>query len=238
MHPFLKPLLAISALGLAAALPSAHAQLLLSGTSYGAFDDPALTYTSVSNSAAVSLFESGVPYRPFAPYNDTKTSIEFTSSTFADVGDGDQLDLGALQIENGITLLGTTAGWASMNLFLNLPEYGVLDFKLTTLLFTIDNTANGPGLANVPDLFLVGHTAENSLVINGNRIHFDVQLTKPQFGAGDGASISEGSFADLGLYATVNFTPVPEPSTYALWGTALLVGFVGLRRFRAAPTTA
>ncbi len=238
MHSFLKPLLAASAVAFATVLPTAHAQLLLSGTSHGAFVDPGLTYTSVSNGPAVSLFESGVAYRPFAPYNDTTTSITYTGGAFTDVGAGDQLDLGSIEIRNGVTLLGTTASWAAMDLYLNLPEHGVLDFKLTTLLFSIDNTANAGGTANIPDLFLVGHAAVNPLVLGGSAVNFDLQLSQPEFSMGSGASIAEGSLADLSLYATFDMTPVPEPSTYALWAAALLTGFVALRRFRAAPVAA
>lgn len=238
MHSFLKSLLAASAVALATAVPTAHAQLFLSGTSYGEFADPGLTFTSVDNGPAVSVFESGVAYRPFAPYNDTTTAITYTGGAFSNVGAGEQLDLGSIQIRNGVTLLGTTASWAAMDLYLNLPEHGVLDFKLTTLLFSIDNTANGAGVANVPDLFLVGHSAVNPLALNGSTVNFNLQLSQPEFSIGSGASIAEGSIADLSLYATFDMTPVPEPSTYALAAAALLVGFVALRRFRSSAPAA
>ena len=238
MHSFLKSLLAASAVALATATPAAHAQLFLSGTSYGEFVDPGLTFTSVNNGPVVSVFESGVPYRPAAPYNDTSTSITFTGSTFTDIGAGDQLDLGTIQIRNGITLLGTTASWAAMDLYLDLPEHGVLDFKLTTLLFSIDNTANAGGTGNVPDLFLVGHSAVNPLVLGGSNVNFNLQLSQPDFGVGPGASIAEGSLADLSLYATFEMTPVPEPSTYALAAAALLVGLVSFRRYRSSAVAA
>jgi PEP-CTERM putative exosortase interaction domain len=237
MHSLLKSLLAASAVAFVAAAP-AQAQLLLSGTSYGAFVDPGLTHTLVNNGPVTSVFESGVPYRPFAPYNHTTTAITFDGASFSDVGAGDQLDLGAIEIRNGVTLLGTTASWAAMDLYLNLPEHGVVDFKLTTLLFSIDNTANGGGMANVPDLFLVGHSAINPLLLGGSSITFDLHLSHPEFATGAGASIAEGSLAELSLYATFEMTPVPEPSTYALCAAVLLVGFVALRRYRAGTATA
>jgi hypothetical protein len=237
MHLSLKSIVALSALGLAAALPSARAQLALSGNAYGTFVDPGLAFTSVSNGPVVSLFASGVPYRPQGPYFDTKTSITFTGTNFSLVGDGGQMDLGTIKIKNGITKLGTTAHWAAMDLFLDLPSQGITSLKLTTLLFTIDSTSNN-GLLNVPDLFLVGHTAVSSLMLGGRTATFDLQLTKPNFAAGSGASISENSADTFGLFADLHFSPVPEASTYALWAGVLLVGLVGLRRVRAGHSTA
>jgi len=237
MHSFLKSLLAVSTLAIATAVPTAHAQLILSGSSYGEFVDPGLTFTSLTNGPVVSLFESGVPYKPAAPHNHTTTAITFTGATFSNVAAGENLDLGAIEIRNGITLLGTTASWAAMDLYLNLPDHGIVDFKLTTLLFSIDNTANA-GVGNVPDLFLVGYSAVNPLVLAGSAVNFNLHLSHPEFGIGDGASIAEGSIADLSLYATFDMTPVPEPSTYALAAAALLVGFIAFRRFRSPVTIA
>lgn len=225
----LKPILAAVLAGLAAAIPTAQAQLTLSGTSHGEFTDPGLVYTSVSNGPVVSLFASGVPLRA----TDTKTSITFTGLPFANVGDGDQLDLGQIKIKNGITKLGTTASWAALDLFLTLPSESITDFKLTTLLFTIDNTANN-GVGNVPDLFFVGLTEVNPLFVGGRKINFDVKLTNPAFGTGSGSSIAENHSDSFGIYADLHFSPVPEASTFALWGSALLVGLVGLRRFRVS----
>lgn len=225
MHTFLKTLLAASALGLAVGLPAAHAQMTFSGSTYGTFVDPDHAFTTVTNGAPVSLFASGDAYRPV----DTQTSIAFTGSSFSDVGIGDQLDLGNIDITNGRTLLGSTAKWATMDLYLNLPEQGVVDFKLATLLFAIDSTANnGTG---VPDLFLVDLNGANSLTVDGKELNFDLQLTNPAFAIGNGASIGETASDSFGIYANISFTPVPEPSTYALAGAALLIGFIIRRRF-------
>lgn len=230
MNTFLKSLLAASALGLAAALPSAHAQLP-AGTSRSAFTDPVLPFTSVINNTDTSLFQSGVPSKPA----HTQTSIEFSAASFGEVING-QVDLGNLLITNGRTLGGTTASWASMDVYLNLPEEGIVDFKLTTLTFAIDNTENNGSL--VPDLFLVDIGETNTLMVGGRKIAFDVQLTNPAFALGSGATIDESSSASFGLFANVSFTPVPEPSTYALWGATLLVGLIAFRRFRSSPMTA
>lgn len=237
MNSFLKSLIAVTALAAAIAVPSTHAQLLLTGSTYGEFIDPGLAHTTVSNGAVVSVFESGVPYRPNKPYFDTKTSIKFTGSSFLDIGDGDILDLGLLKIVNGVTKLHTTASTAAMDLYLDLPINGVSDFKLTTLLFSIDNTSNN-GTKNIPDLFYVGHTEVNTFTSAGRTVTLDLQFTNPALSIGSGASISESSFALDGIYAMVHFSPVPEASTYALWGAALLLGVVAFRRRQATATSA
>jgi hypothetical protein len=236
MHFVLRNLLAASALSLSSLVPALQAQLELSGTASGAFSDPGSAFTQVTNGPVVSLFESGVPYRPDAPYFDAVTSIRYTGSSFANVGEGEQLDLGLLNITNGITLLGTTAKTAKMDLYLHLPADGITNFKLTTLLFSIDTTANQGGL--VPDLFLIGHSDVNSLNVGGRKVSFDLNLTNPAFATGDGASIREGQSATDGLYATLHFSPIPEPSTYALFGAALLAGVALWRRSRAGLSSA
>lgn len=235
MNSFLKSLLAIATLGVAVALPSTHAQLLLTGSTYGEFVDPGLAHTTVSNGAVVSAFQSGVPFRPNAPYFDTKTSITYTGSSFADIGDGDILDLGLLKIVNGVTKLKTTAGSASMDLYLDLAE--LAPFKLTTLSFSIDNTSNN-GVSNIPDLFYVGHTLVNPFKVDGRTVTLDLQFTNPALSVGSGAAIGEGMFALDGIYAIVHFSPVPEASTYALWGAVLLVGAVLVRRNRSTSAAA
>lgn len=230
MHFAFRNLLVLPALSLFPCVPTLHAQLELSGTASGAFSDPGVAFTEVTNGPVVSLFESGAPYRPNAPYFDTVTSIRYTGSSFANVGDGDQLDLGLVNITNGITLLGTTAKTAQLDVFLHLPDNGIASFKVTTLFFSIDTTANQGGL--IPDLFLIGHSSVNSLNVGGRQVSFDLNLTNPAFATGDGASIREGQSATDGLYATLHFSPVPEASTYALFGTLLLAGVVTWRRSR------
>ena len=227
MKTSLKLLLTLPALGLAAALPSANAQLALSGSAYGTFLDPGVAHTTVTNGSDFSSFASGVAYRPSAPYNDTQTSLSFDGNSFSGLGNGDRIDLGLLNITNGRTLVGTTAHDASMDIFLNLDGQAS-PFKLGTLLFTIDSTVNQGGL--IPDQFLVDATTANSLNFGGRNVTFDVGFTNPAFGTG--ISIGEGTGAETGLFATIHFTPVPEASTYALWGAALLLGVVAVRRFR------
>jgi hypothetical protein len=47
-----------------------------------------------------------------------------------------------------------------------------------------------------------------------------------EFSIAENATIQKGDI-------TVTFTPVPEPSTYAVMGSALLVGLVAYRRIRS-----
>jgi hypothetical protein len=231
MNTFIKSVLAMATLGAAIALPSANAQLLLAGNAYGVFANPGLAHTTVTNGPVVSLFESGVPYRPKKPYFDTKTSIKYTGTSFAGIDDGDVLNLGLLNMVNGITKIHTTASSASMDLYLNMPGNGVPNFKLTTLLFTIDNTNNN-GTKNIPDLFYVGHTLVNPFMVHHRTVTLDLAFTNPAFSTGAGATIPESKSAPDGIYAIVHFSPVPEASTYALWGSALLVGVALTRRMR------
>jgi hypothetical protein len=237
MNTFIKFFLAVATFGVAVALPSAHAQLLLTGSTYGEFVDPGLAHTTVTNGPVTSLFESGVPFRPKAPFFDTKTSIKYTASSFADIGDGDILDLGLLKIVNGVTKLKTTAGTAEMGLYLNLSGNGIPPFKLTSLLFSIDNTSNN-GTSNIPDLFFVGHTVVSPFKAEGRTVTLDLQFTNPALSVGSGAAIGEGKFALDGIYAVVHFSPVPEASTFALWGAALLLGVAVLRRGRTISASA
>jgi hypothetical protein len=232
MNSFVKSVLGMVALAAAVALPSANAQLLLSGNAYGQFVNPGLAHTSVSNGPVVSLFESGVPFRPQAPFFDTKTSIKYTGTSFSNVGDGDLLDLGLVKIVNGVTKIHTTASSAILDLYLNLSGNGIPPFKLTSLLFSIDNTSNN-GTKNIPDLFFVGHTDVSPFKVGGREVTLDLQFTNPTLSVGSGSAISEGSFALDGIYAYVHFTPVPEASTYALWASALLVGVAVIRRRRS-----
>ena len=68
--------------------------------------------------------------------------------------------------------------------------------------------------------------------VGGRHVSFDLNLTNPAFSTDDGASIREGHSATDGLFATLHFSPVPEASTYALFGTLLLAGVAAWRRLR------
>ena len=65
------------------------------------------------------------------------------------------------------------------------------------------------------------------LNLSGGRDWFDI----PHMGSG---SVSDGEFAtaQAAIVPYVGFTPVPEPSTYAMGGVAVLALGVFIRRFR------
>jgi hypothetical protein len=232
MYSSLKSLIALSVLGLSALLPSIHAQLNLTGTTYGTFALPVQPHTTVVNGSVVSTFSSGIPYRSW----DTQTSIAFTGSAFAGVESGDTFSLGSFKFKNGITKLHSTAQTASMDLYLNIPAHGVTNFKLTTLLFGLDNTDNH-GVQNIPDLFYIGHTLPNTLKFSDGLALFNIGFTDASYGVAPGHSISENGTGTVGITAEVRLVPVPEPSTYAAFAALGLVGAMtlrGLRRKNAA----
>lgn len=228
MHRSLNSIVLLSALGLSAIVSSANAQLI-SGSTHGVFDMPVTPNTTVINGPVISSFSSGIPYRP----SDTQTSITFTGQTFLNKGDGDSLNLGLIKIKNGITLLGSTATVATMDLFLNIPAQGVTNFKLTTLMFGLDNTSNN-GVQDIADLFFIGYTAPAELHLPNELILFNIGFTDPSFNTWPGHSIGENKSASTGIYAELTFVPVPEPSTYAMFAAAGLVGIVACRRLRSS----
>lgn len=209
-----------------ASLTSAHAQLMLSGSTQGVFAAPAVPFTTVNNGAVVSTFKTGAAI----PFVGSQTAITFTGDTFAGVGDGGSFDLGSVQIKNGWTFSGTAASYASMDLFIDLPAHGVSDFKLATLLFAITNNSAFLGLA--PDLYYIGYTTPETLKVSDHLVNFELGFTNSAFAELPGVAIHEEHKAKVGLYATVQFTPVPEPSTYAALAAFGLVGLVALRRLR------
>lgn len=228
MHHAVKSLVSLSALALTVLIsPIAHAQLI-SGSTHGVFELPAPANTTIVNGPVISTFASGIPYR----FSDTKTSITFTGQTFLNKGDGDFLNLGLIKIKNGITLLGTTATAATMDLYLNIPTEGIMNFKLTTLLFGLDNTSNN-GSQNIPDLFFIGYTDPATLHLDSGLMFFDIGFTVPSYNTEPGHPIAENKFGTTGIYAELAFVPVPEASTYALFAAVGLIGMTAFRRLRA-----
>lgn len=210
-----------------AGLTSAHAQLSLTGSTHGVFAAPVVPFTTVVNGAVVSTFSSGIPATP----HEFQTSVTFTGSNFANVESGDWFSLGTVKIKNGVTLLGSTATLATMDLLLNIPAEGVTNFNLTTLYFALDNTSND-GFQDVPDLFFIGNSIPNELKIGDTLVQFALGYTDWSYNTEPGHSIPERKSGTVGLVAEINFVPVPEPSTYALFGALGLVGVVAFRRFR------
>ena len=212
----------LALLGLVALLPCARAQLSLTGSTRGEFTGANSFFTLIDNGSVTSTLYTGIPF-PFLP----PTSISFTRDTFSDVVDGDTFGLGTVKIKNGITFNGTAATFAEMDLYLNLSSHGVTNHKLTTLYFAMEHT---PNYGFVPDMFFIGHSTPSTIKVDDTLIAFDIDFTNPAFNTEPGQLIGEKKTGTVGLFAEVQFTPVPEPSTYAAFAAAGLIGFVAWRR--------
>lgn len=219
MHCRIRSLFA-AALGLALMGSLAHAQLLLSGHTTGSFTDLAEPNTTVSNSGDGSWasFKTGVPVE-----GSTQSVIEFNNETFTDVGSGEPIQVGLFNITNGMTEIGSGAHTAAFDLGLQLTSPTMQAVALTQITFSIDHTPNLPG--SVPDTFSASFTQPNAIKIGDYLVQFHVNFDPAEFQVGENTTTQRGD-------VTVTFTPVPEPSTYAAWGAALLVGLVAYRRFR------
>ncbi|HWA87780.1 MAG TPA: choice-of-anchor K domain-containing protein [Opitutus sp.] len=197
--------------------PLAHAQLRLSGNVSGMFTDSSGGHTTVSNASdgSYDYFQSGVPQHS----GDSPTMIEFWKQSFTDIGPGLVAD-NLFKITNGRNLLGTTADSAHFNLNLELtsPEAST---HVLAIPFTINNTPNEPNDQNVNDNFSISAGAIAPFVIDNTRVQFS-------FSAPSDISIAEKSSMYVGSL-WVRFTPVPEASTFAWGGAALLLGFIGFR---------
>jgi PEP-CTERM motif. len=228
MHLF-SSLARLAALGLVALLPSAHAQLSLSGSTRGEFTGSDSIFTWISNGPVTSTLYTGLPTILLPT-----THIQFNGDSFTGVGDNDTFDLGRVHIRNGITLFDTAASLVTMDLYLNLPANGILDHKLTTLTFAIENT---PNFGFVPDVFFISYSTPASIKVDNTLVDFALSFSDNDY-IESGQWIGEKKLGSVDLYATVNFTPVPEPSTYAACAAAGLIGLVAWRRTRRpAPAT-
>lgn len=204
---------------------AAHAQILLSGKITGMFTDSPGPNDSIFNApdGSSAYFISGVPEH----VSDSPTKIEFTQQTFTDVGPG-LVATDIFKVTNGRNLLHTTASDAHFNLSLELTGPTAFSTQLTTIPFTIVNTPNGTG--SVDDDFGISSSSIAPFVINNTRVQF-------HFSAPGGFALEENA-SDFVGNLSVTFTPVPEPSTYALTAAALILGAVGLRALRRHTETA
>lgn len=208
----------------------AHAQLLLSGRIAGEFTDTPGTYDSVYNAPDKSSawFKSGVPEHAW----DKQTAVEFNQQFFTDIGPG-LVATDIFKITNGRTLLGTTATSSHFNLWVDLTAPESQSHLLTAIPFTILNTPNGPDPQSVDDWYSITAGPISPFKVGDYMVQFT-------FTAPDNFSVHENTSAYAGTL-TVAFTPVPEPSTYALGGAALLAGLVIMRarrRSQAGPVAA
>jgi hypothetical protein len=215
-------LISALACGLALAGGAAHAQLQLSGHTTGWFDDLAEANTSVTNSADHShaVFQTGI-----ASAGSTQSKIEFANASFSNVGSGEPIQVGLFDITNGKTLIGSGAPTARFHVGLHLTDPALQDMAVSTVTFHIDHTPNTPGA--VPDTFSVSFDQPPPVKIQNTLVQFHLNVEPAEFQIREDATVQKGDI-------TVTFTPVPEPSTYAACGAALLLGLIALRRFRGA----
>ena len=219
MHLGIRSLSAL-ALGLALTCTVANAQLLLSGETTGSFDDLAEANTTVQNSIDGSWanFATGVP-----AMGSTQSKIEFTNVSFTNVASGEPIQIGLFTITNGMTNVGSGAPEARFNVGVRLTSPVAEMVAVSTINFHIDHTPNVAG--GIPDTFAVSFNQPSPISVNNTLVQFKVNVEPLEFQIAENATIQKGDI-------TVTFTPVPEPSTYAAWGAALLVGFVAYRRIR------
>lgn len=208
---------------LAAALLSsvAHAQLLLSGRVTGNFTDTPGPHDTIYNApdGSSAWFKSGIPEHS----TDKQTSIEFSQKLFTDIGPGLVAD-NLFKITNGRTLLHSTATAAHFDLKLELTAPEMQNHLLTSIPFTIENTPNGPDPHSVDDLYTISSGPIAPFKVGDYLVQF-------KFTAPDSFTIHENQSLDVGRL-DVTFTPVPEPSTYAAAGAALMIGLIGFRTLR------
>ena len=219
MQTRIRSLLA-AALGLALTGSLVHAQLSLSGHTTGSFVDLAEAKTTVSNGpgGAWATFATGIPIA-----GSFQSKIAFTNQTFTDVHSGDPIQVGLFTITNGMTKIGSGAHTAQFDLGLQLTAPTTQTVALSHITFNIDHTPNLPGA--VPDTFDVSFAQPAPTHVGNLLVQFHVNFEPASFQVAENATVRRGD-------VTVTFTPVPESSTYAVAGAALLVGVLLYRRFR------
>ncbi|QYM80334.1 choice-of-anchor K domain-containing protein [Horticoccus luteus] len=222
MNTRLRFILPAAALGLALTC-AANAQLMLSGHTTGSFDDLSQANTTVTNAGdgSFAVYKTGIPAN-----GSFQSSIVFNNATFSNVSSGDAIQVGLFTITNGIAKIGSSAHSAVFHLGLDLTSPSAQSLALSDFAFTLNHTPNLPDYTNVPDAYSISFTPPPSTTIDGYKVWFDVVVSPSSFNLGEEASQVTGA-----VY--VHFTPVPEPSTYALCGAALLGGLVIYRRFRS-----
>jgi hypothetical protein len=211
---------------LAASLLSsiAHAQLLLSGRITGIFTDSPGLHDTIYNApdGSYASFKSGVPEHSGFP----QTMVEFSQQSFTDIGPGLVAD-NIFKVTNGRNWLGTTADAAHFDLWVELTSPESHSSLLTPVSFTINNTPNGN--TNIDDAYHVSSSPIAPFKIDNTMVQF-------KFTAPSSFSLHENNAGFVGTL-WVNFTPVPEPSTYALTGAGLLLGAALFRAMRRRSTT-
>lgn len=198
----------------------ANAQLMLSGHTTGSFDDLGQPNTTVVNAAdgSSASFHTGIPVM-----GSTQSSVAFTNVDFANVVSGEPIQVGLFHIVNGMTSVGSGQQTAVFNLGLELTGPESLNLAIGAINFHIDHTPNLSTL--IPDTFSVSFNQPPPVMIQDVLVQFHVTVDPLEFPVAENAFIQKGDI-------TATFMPVPEPGTYALGASALLMGLVACRRYR------
>lgn len=225
MHPLLRSHLLPLVFATALAGPAAHGQLLLSGNVTGMFTDSSSGNTTVYNApdGSYNSFTSGDPYYG----GDPATMIEFWKQSFTDIGPGLVAD-DLFKVTNGLNLRGSTADAAHFQLTINITDPEASN-HLLAIPFTITNTPDLPN-APVDDTYTITAGTIAPFILDGYRVQFI-------FDAPDSFSVAERDSTYVGSL-WVRFTPVPEASTFALAGAALMIGLIGYRTVSRRKTPA
>jgi hypothetical protein len=198
----------------------AHAQLMLTGHTTGSFDDLGQPNTTVVNAAdgTSASFRTGIPVS-----GSTQSSVSFTNVNFTNVQSGEPIQVGLFNIVNGMTEIGSGAPTAFFNLGLELTGPENLSLAIGTINFHIDHTPNLPAL--IPDTFSVSFDQPPPVKIQNTLVQFHITVDPLEFPLAENGTVTKGDI-------TATFTPIPEPSTYALCGSVLLLGLAAFRRIR------
>lgn len=219
MQNTLRLLFALSLAALVVA-PAAHAQLMLTGHTTGWFENlgsPNTTVVNAPNGESAS-FHTGIPVS-----GSTQSSIQFANVNFANVQSGEPIQVGLFNITNGMTQIGSGQQTAVFNLGLELTGPENLSLAIGQINFHIDHTPNLSAL--IPDMFAISFKQPPPMLIQNTLVQFHINVDPKEFPLAENDTVRKGDI-------TATFTPVPEPSTYALGGTVLLMGIIGYRRFR------
>jgi len=213
-----------SVLGLTLLASGATAALVLTGNTAGAFEGVSSGNDVITNSpdGLTASFRTGVPVG-----GSFKSGVLFNGQNFAGISDGDIFSLGMFTYYNGITRIGTSSANALFDFMIHLDNPVVDTLLLTTVKFGIDATVNSPTNL-VPDQFTATFTQPAPVLIDGTWVTFTIN------GLPDVTQVAENTLVKL-ADVTVHFesmSPVPEPSTYGLFGAVAMLGLVGYRRFR------
>jgi hypothetical protein len=196
---------------LVAILSAGQAQtgLVLSGDTIAVFRP-----VSTAGAAAAELpANQNVSFRIGVPEAQSfQSGAQFNHQSFINIHDGDTFSSDLITYFNGINRIGTSSGYAQLDLFLQLNGTAAL-IPLTTINFGIEATANSRGRL-IPDTFRANFIQPKPVWIDDQWVKFSV------VGLPDSFQLAENSRINLG---SLTIAAIPEPQTSAtLLGIAIL----------------